>query len=111
MPTHLGAAVIAGLGLFVGVLLAQLAVRIIDISGGTALLLEFVILVGWTAWIWAALPDRFFQMPGANPHDEPEPWIDPKDRDDGRLTPEELERRERDRPAGRHGDPRDDPPA
>jgi hypothetical protein len=96
MPTHLGAVIIAVLGLFVGILLAQLTVRIAGISGGVALLLELVVLCGWFAWVWVSLPDRYFTpFTGFYSGDEIEPWVEPQDRDDGRMTPEELARRDR----------------
>jgi hypothetical protein len=115
MPTHGGAAIIVVVGLFVGLLVAQTAVRLLDVQGAGALVLELLIVGILTVGTWVSLPDRWFTpWQGLYSGNEIEPWESPTDK---RIR-EDRERAEaagattppRDRRAARDAsDPRDDP--
>lgn len=108
IPTTAGAVIITVGGLFVGILVAQIVVRALAFEGGGALALELVILFGIAGGVYAALPDRFFTPWNGffDKTDEVEPWIEPKDRDDGRWKPDDPRH---DQAAGKRNDPRSDP--
>lgn len=112
LPTHGGAVIITLGGLLLGVLLGSIVIRLLDLQGGGALLLELAIVAGLTSAVWIALPDRWFTPWTGffSPSDEP-PWESPTDqriREDREREEAEAARPRTRRDARAAGDP-DDP--
>ncbi|MEV4421708.1 hypothetical protein AB0L40_17250 [Patulibacter sp. NPDC049589] len=110
IPTTGGAVLLAVVTLFVALPLAQVVVRVGDLEGAGALLLELAIIVGVTGGAWSAFPERWSTpWNGFYSGNEVEPWVDPADRDDGRRTPGDPdpyeERFPRSPPRSGDGDP------